>query len=360
MLLNKNDGLRDLRKADPRSQAGFEAAVEQHADIRDAIVASDVAAERSASKACSAHVRAARPDGSLVRGVRPTKKLVGLSAGAAFAVVAAVIAAVLLLGGGNPNLTPSPALAAEAAKKAAVDTTAAAKSGVIETVLLIDGEAQVMNKISWNGDDLSLLVQNDEQRQIRYVDGLYYETYGYSMGIAPGDTTHEGQWIHVTQYDKGGTGATQGLAIEQPAPAQWLTAARTDLAGEGLVELVTGAQGYTRSTGADDSVSYAATTTVAAIQSQDWGTAGLPVASQPSFKVQDTNTPVTITVTVGGDGLVRELKLDWTLDQPGEASSWSYKTTYSQLGMEPALTAPDASHTITTDTRVPQTEAGPM
>jgi hypothetical protein len=360
MLLKKNEGLRDLRKADPRSQAGFDVAVEQHAGIRDAIIASDVAPGRSSAKARSPQVLPAEPRGSGVRRARPTRRLIGLSAGATFAVAAAVVAAVLLLGGGNPNLTPSPALAAEAAKKAAVDTTAAAKSGVIETVLLIDGEAQVMNKISWNGDDLSLLVQNDKQRQIRYVDGLYYETYGYSVPIATGDSSHVDQWIHITSFDNDGTGTMAGSAIEQPAPAEWLTAARTDLAGDGLTELVSSAQGYTRAENTDGSVSYSATTTVAAIQSQDWSISGLPMANQPSFKVLDTSTPVAVVVTVGADGLIRELKLDWTLDLSGEASVWSYKTAYSQLGTAPAITAPDASRTITTDARYPATEAGPM
>ena len=360
MFLKKNEGLRELRQADPRSQAGFQAAVEQHAGIRDAVIASDVALESSPAKAGSARVCPAKPRGSGARRARPTRRLIGLSAGAAFAVAAAIVAAVLLLGGGNPNLTPSPDLAAEAARKAAVDTTAAAKSGVIETVLLIDGEAQVMNKISWNGDDLSLLVQNDEQRQIRYVDGLYYETSGYSVPIAIGDSGPVDQWIHITSFDNDGTGTMAGSAIEQPAPAEWLTAARTDLAGDGLTELVSGAQGYTQAANTDGSVSYSATTTVAAIQSQDWSLSGLPMANQPSFKVLDTSTPVAVTVTVGADGLIRELKLDWTGDLPGEAFAWSYKTTYSQLGTAPVITAPDAGHTITTDTRYPPTEAGPM
>lgn len=277
-----------------------------------------------------------------------------------FAVAAVVVAAVLLLGGGNPTLTPTPALAAEAAKKAAADTTAAAKSGVIETVLLIDGEAQVMNRISWSGADLALLVQNDQQRQVRYVDGLYYETYGYSAGIEVGDTSHDGQWFHVTSYDNGG-GKTPGVwANEEATPAQWLTAARTDLAGEGLVALVTGAQGFTQTTNSDGSLTYAAKTTVAAIKSEDWSIAGLPLASQPSFKVNDPNTPVTIKVIVGADGLIKELRLDWTLDLPGEAANWSYTTTYSELGTAAAIEAPDASHTTSTDTRFPPSVPGPM
>jgi hypothetical protein len=357
MFMKKNDGLRELRKADPRSQTGFEDHVSRQATMRGTIVASDPGPARAAF-APRARPQAAQPARS--RAAHPSRRLVGLSAGAAVGVAVVVVAAVLLLGGGNPSLTPTPALAAEAAKKAAVDTTTAAKSGVIKTVLLIDGEAQVMNRISWNGADLALLVQDDQQRQIRYVDGLYYETYGYAEAVEQGDTSHDGQWFHVTSYDDGSSVTRVTAANEEPTPAQWLIAARTDLAGDGLVALVTEAQGFTRTTNDDGSVTYAATTTVAAIQSEDMSIAGLPVASQPSFKVKNLNTPVAVKVVVGGDGLIQELKLDWTLDLPGEASKWSYTTTYSDLGNAAAIEAPDPGHTATTDTRFPPSVPGPM
>jgi hypothetical protein len=175
-----------------------------------------------------------------------------------------------------------------------------------------------------------------------------------------GDTSHDGQWIHVTGYDNGGAGPDAGSANEQLAPAAWLAAARGDLAGQGLVQLVSEGQGYTRTPNADGSVTYSATTTVAAVRSADWDLAGLPIASQPSFKVKDESTPVTMTVTVGRDGLVQQVKLAWTLDLPGEASSWSYTTTFSQLGAAPAIAAPDAAHTQTTDSRFEAGEPGPM
>ena len=304
MFMKRSAALRDLREADPRSLAGFDPLVRQQRSVRDQIVASEP-----------------RPSSHTVRtrAARPTPRFIGLSAGAACAVAAIVVAGVLLLGGGNPGLTVTPAVAAEAAKKAAVDTSAAAGSGVISTVLMIDGEAQVMNRISWNGDDVSLLVQNDIQRQIRYVGGQYFETYGYSVPIEQGDTSHDGRWFHVTSYDKSVTTSTTAGAMEQPDPAAWLEAARTDLAGKDLVALITGARDFTQTADEDGSTTYAATTTVAAIQAADWSIAGLPSANQPSFKVQDTAAPVSIRLTVGSDGLIRELKLDWKLDLPGEA-----------------------------------------
>jgi hypothetical protein len=368
LLKKKDDGLRALRRAAPRSQAGFESLVQQHLGMRDAIVAGEPAPRRGAQREACATTTGPRTHravpGGGARPFKPTKRLVGLSVGAAIAVAAAVVAAIFLVGGGTPGLSPTPALAAEAVKKAALDTTAAAKSGIIETVLLIDDQAQVANRLSWNGDDVSLMFENDQQRQIRYVGGLYYETYGYAEPVALGDTSHEGDWFHVTSYDNGGSLVPEGAEgvspNEQTAPALWLTATRTDLAGEGLVTFVTCAQGFTRTANDDGSVAYCATTSVAAIQSADWSLAGLPAASRPSFKVQDTSTPVTIKITVGTSGLIRELRLDWKLDIPGEARDWSYTSTYSELGTAPAITAPEPSHTVTTDSTFPKTKPGKM
>ena len=345
MAYRKNkESLEALRQSDPRVAAAFSARVTAHQGLKAEIMATEPTREREGRRVTSP--------------VRSRRRVLGLSAAGAAVVIAGAVTAILLVTGGNAGLTVSPASAAEAVKKAAVATSAAAQSGVISTVLLIDGEAQVGNTISWNGDDLALMVQNDEQRQLRYVGGLYYETYGYSGGIEPGDAAHLGEWVHCTDYDNGG-GADPGLfAVETPSPSQWLTAARTDLAGDGLVAVVSGAGGYTRSDSADGSVTYSGTTTVAAIQSQDWSLNGLPIASRPSFKVLDTNTPVVMRVTVGSDGLIRELKLDWTLDLPGEASVWSYTTTYSELGSASAIVAPDSDHTVTTDNRCPDTKAG--
>jgi hypothetical protein len=339
----RKNALRLLHEANPRNQAGFEDLVRAHEGIREHAVA-DMAA------VSLAELRGAAP-AAVKRIPRSRRRLLGLSATGAVVVAAGAVVAFMLLTGGNNGLVVPPVQAAEAVKKAAVDTSAAAQSGVISTVLLIDGEAQVSNIISWNGDDLSLMVQNDKQRQLRYVDGLYYETYGYSMGVAPNDTSHLGEWFHCTDYDDGATPTSDLVAVEAANPHQWLTAARTDLAGAGLVELVSGASEYTQTTNPDGSTTYSGVTTVAAIQSQDLGLSGLPSASQPSFKVRDPNTPVTVKITVGANGLIHGLKLDWNLDLPGEATVWAYTTTYSELGSAPAIAAPDADHTITTDSR---------
>lgn len=347
MIFRKTkESLRALRQADPRAAADFAARVTAYQGLKAEIMATEPTQAKEPRRAASP--------------ARSRWRVLGLSAAGAVVFAGAAVAVILLVTGGNGGLTVSPANAAEAVKKAAADTSAAAQSGVINTVLLIDGEAQVSNTISWNGEDLALVVQNDEQRQLRYVGGLYYETYGYSILAGPGDTSRLGEWIHCTDYDNGGS-ANPGLsAVEAPSPSQWLNAARTDLAGDGLVAVVSGAGGYTQSANDDGSITYAGTTTVAAIQSQDWSLNGLPIASQPSFKVLDTNTPVAMRVSVGADGLIRELKLDWTLDLPGEASVWSYTTTYSELGSAPAVVAPDSDHTVTTDNRYPDTVPGEM
>lgn len=215
--------------------------------------------------------------------------------------------------------------------------------------LLVDQKAQVSATLRWNGTDVSLVNHNTVDAEVRYVDGRYYETYGYSVPLSPDDAEHQGQWLHYTDYDHGTT--PTAVLTRQPAPGAWLEAARTDLAGDGLVAIVTGATGYTRSENKDGSLTYMGRTTLAVIQSRYFGAKTLPLPGLPPLKVNDPTTPVDIRVTVGGNGLIQVLAFDWTLDAPGEASHWSYTSTYSDLGGAAAITAPEAGRTITTDRR---------
>jgi hypothetical protein len=351
MSKNKNGAaLSALHRANPRRQPGFDRAVAQGRSLHEQIVTSPVPGGAAGDRAAPRAPRT-RPGGSAKR----------LGLYAAGAVIAAVIVAVVLAFGSGDSPLVSPAYAAEAVKKAAADTSAAAYSGVIDTEIVIDGEAQVRTTFAWNGDDVSLVDRNNTDSEVRYVGGLYFETYGYSVAVEIGDTEHAGQWVHVTGYDHGAQPANAAnSAVEIPNPAQWLAAARTDLTGSGLLALVTGATGYKQSEGADGAVTYAGTTTVAAVQALDLGLSGLPIASQPSFKVNDPLTKVDIAVTVSDGGLIERLALSWTLDQPGENSHWEYSATYRDLGTAAAIEAPDPGHTVTTDYRFGGDPAGDM
>jgi hypothetical protein len=338
-----------LHRANPRLQPGFAQAVDENRGLRDQIVKT-ASEDPTAVQTDGGSRSVTRAEvGRQGRSVASSRRLRISTAGAVAAVV--VVAAILYSTFSDTPLV-SPAYAAEAVKKAAADTSVAALSGVIDTELRIDGEAQVRTTFAWNGEDVSLFNRNAPNSELRYVDGLYYETYGYSVPVETGDNVHAEQWVHVTDYDHGGQPAgAETSAVESPNPAAWLAAARTDLAGSGLIELVAGATGFTRTENSDGSATYVGATTVAAIQSLDLGLSGLPAASQPSFKVTDTSTRVDITVTVAVDGLIQQLMLGWTLDQPGEASKWEYVSTYRDLGTAAAIAAPDPAHTVTTDNR---------
>jgi hypothetical protein len=283
---------------------------------------------------------------------RPARSVKRLGVSTAGAVAAALVVATIMYFVGSDNPMLSPVSAAEAVKKAAADTSAAAKSGVIDTELLIDGEAQVWSTFSWNGNDVSLVDRQGPNRELRYVNGLYYETYGYSVPVPVGDTEHAGQWVHVTDYDNGGQpkGAATS-AVESPNPLAWLAATRADLAGSGLMQLVAGVTGYHRFDNADGSVTYAGATNAATIKAMDLGLGGLPMAGRPSFEVHDTATRVDIKITVNAEGRVEQLILRWRLNQPAGATEWQFTSTYRELGTAAPIVAPDPSYTVTTDNR---------
>ena len=335
-----------LRRMSPRNNPGFDDLVASHLSIKDTVTSQALGPVAGGADGTGAWPGVAAGPGRSV----PRRRVLGLSAAAAVVLVGAAVGATLLFTGGSVS-GPTPAYAAEAVQKAAVDTSAAAQSGIIATVLAIGGEPQVGNTFAWNGGNLSLRVGDDPDRELRYVGGMYYETYGYSVPVGPGDAEHQGQWVHCTDYDNGSSPDPGLSAVETPDPVRWLVAARSDLAGSGLVDLVSNAQDYAGVSGEDGSVTYSGTATIAAIQALDLGMNGLPVASQPSFKVRDPSTPITITVVVGPAGLIRELTLVWTFDEPVQNSVWNYTATYSDLGSAAPIVAPDPDHTVTTDNR---------
>ena len=342
----KDMSLDPLRRMSPRNNPGFDDLVASHLSIKDTVTSQALGPVAGGADGTGAWPGVAAGPGRSV----PRRRVLGLSAAAAVVLVGAAVGATLLFTGGSVS-GPTPAYAAEAVQKAAVDTSAAAQSGIIATVLAIGGEPQVGNTFAWNGGNLSLRVGDDPDRELRYVGGMYYETYGYSVPVGPGDAEHQGQWVHCTDYDNGSSPDPGLSAVETPDPVRWLVAARSDLAGSGLVDLVSNAQDYAGVSGEDGSVTYSGTATIAAIQALDLGMNGLPVASQPSFKVRDPSTPITITVVVGPAGLIRELTLVWTFDEPVQNSVWNYTATYSDLGSAAPIVAPDPDHTVTTDNR---------
>lgn len=62
----------------------------------------------------------------------------------------------------------------------------------------------------------------------------------------------------------------------------------------------------------------------------------LPFGYVAHDEAADPATTLETTVTVGADGVVREIAVVWG----GSASRWTYTVSYSSLGSTPALVAP--------------------
>jgi hypothetical protein len=62
----------------------------------------------------------------------------------------------------------------------------------------------------------------------------------------------------------------------------------------------------------------------------------LPFGYVAHDEAADPSSPLETKVTIGPDGVVREIAVAWG----GNASRWTYTVSYSGLGSTPALVAP--------------------
>jgi hypothetical protein len=281
----------------------------------------------------------------------PRLRLSIAAAAAVFLLAGAISAAMLIAGGPGGIDSIAPALAAEAVKKAAADTAAVDRSGIIDTTLMQDGAVALTRTFSWNGEDLAVKAGGPDQGdpEFRYVDGCFYAKDYFDP--------YDGQWHHYTDYDNGGGGQpTADGAYAGFVPGQLLSDSRSALVGSGLMDLVSGASGFTRTSSADGGQTFTGTLTIADLVACDLGLSGVPFACQPLVKMSGpgsdkqlqragSETPVSIEVTIGPSGLIETATLAYQL----EGVSLEYAVTYGQLGSAPAITAPDPDHTTTLD-----------
>ncbi len=283
-----------------------------------------------------------------------------LAAAAVVVLSGAIATATLLTGGPGGVASITPALAAEAVKKAAADTAAAAGSGLVETVLhgLIstnDGaqaafgaepelaEGVVLSRtFAWNGEDLAITVgpEGGQAYELRYVDGRFYEK-GYFV-------PDRNDWFHCPDFDNGaGYDPGPDAANEAFIPADWLTEYRSALVGSGLMDLVSGVSGLAAVPSDDGGTTYTGTLPAGELSTAGLGLSGVPFAGQPLDKLVqlDPASPVAVEVRVGPDGLVEQATLSYEI----EGNPFTYEVTYSQLGSAPTVGAPDPANTTTTD-----------
>jgi hypothetical protein len=296
-----------LRRANPRSEAGFDEAVDAAAaEVRGRIEAA---------------VAADRPHG---RRLRPRRRLLGVAAaGIALAATAAVA---VFLTVGSSGVTPGVESAAAAIKKAATLTaTSADQSGRATVRMTHDGQLWAYKTVRWNGDDLEISDESpggpSSGLPLLVVNGMMY---GH-------DPDHEG-WVElgpVSSIDPG-SGTT---------PTDILAAVREDMGGATL-RRITGAMtagGLKTTNQSDGSTVYSGKVAAGQIARETGFKEGQAIRVFPFGYVahdaaSDPASLLDTAVTVGADGVIREIAVTW--------GTWTYTVTYSQLGSTPALVAP--------------------
>jgi hypothetical protein len=306
-----SDGLTALRRANPRSSPGFD----------DAVAVS--------ARSVRAALAAAPGQVSPGRRARPRRRLLGASALAAVVGAVAVLAGVVALGSSGSD-------AAAALRQAAAATAAPAEqSGTAVVEITQGGRHWAGTTVRWNGDDLSLTAgpppagvplagpRARTGREMLLVDGMMY-------GIDPED----GGWVRLGSPDSidPGSGTT---------PAEILRAVREDVGGATLRRVLGGMTGLVARELEDGSTAYAGRTPAGLIARETGFKDGerlrvLPFGFVAHGEGADPDASIGVTVTVGADGLVREVAAVWG----GDEGPWRYSVTYTGLGATDAPTAP--------------------
>jgi hypothetical protein len=287
-----------LRRANPRNEAGFAESAETAASLARHAVASAGA------------TRAPR---------RSRRRLLGVSAAAAAVVaVAAVIAYSTIGSSGVPS-------AAAAVRKAAnVTAESAERSGTVAVRMTHDGELWAGTTVQWNGTDVAIsrLVPQRLPRKpdspLLVVDGTVY-------------AVENGRWLQM--------GSPKNIDPDSgTTPDEYLAAAREDVGGTTLRRVTKGMTRLTTQTLADGSTVYSGAVPAGLIARETGFKEGesirvFPFGYVANDEAEDPAALLDTSVTVGADGVVRELLLTW--------GKWTYEATYSKLGSTAAPSAPE-------------------
>jgi hypothetical protein len=300
-----SESLEALRRANPRASTRFRENVAATVDAVRARV-DTVATEPTVAS----HV----PRRWLVRTA---------AAGSAVAVAAAVALFVTV---GSPGSGRGVENAAAAIRNAATLTAASAeRSGTTSVRMTHNGELWAHKVVRWNGGDVEITDDSPGRPSsglpLLVVNGMLY---GH-------DPCCEG-WVElgpVGSIDPG-TGTT---------PLEILAAVREDVGGTTLRRIVGAmrASGLTTAKQDDGSTVYRGTTPAGRIARETGFKEGqairvLPFGYVAHDEAANPSARLRTAVTVGADGIVRELAVTW--------GTWSYTVTYSNLGATPAITVP--------------------
>jgi hypothetical protein len=301
-----------LRRANPRSEPGFEPSVRAAEALREWIVASALDAP-SVARTVATPARRSRA---------------GLGAAAATTVAVGAVVAILaidVVGGNGVN-------SASAAVNHAAAATAerAGTSGTATVLMTLNGETWAGKTVRWNDGDLSLMEtgptygRTEHHRETRVVDDILY-----------GHDPEDGRWVELGDPDSidPDSGTT---------PDEYLAVLRADVRGNTLERISAGMTDLATRELDDGATVYTGTVAAGLVAPESGFKEGGPIRVFPFGYVAhdeaaDPAASLEATVTVGPDGLIRELAVAWG----GGGSAWTYTVTYSDLGATVPIVAPE-------------------
>jgi hypothetical protein len=314
-MMTASQSFEALRRANPREQAGFDETVDAVADLVRGRVAAAPVPEVP-------HTRPA-----------PRRRAARVSvAGAALAVAGA---ATVLLTMSSPAGGPGVEDAAAAVKKAArLSAASAERSGTAVARITHNGEFWAGKTVRWNGNDVAVS-RDDPQRQGKAGDEML--VVGGTLYLVDPEL---GGWVEFgsPQSIDPGSGTT---------PNEYLAAVRKDVGGVNLSRITDGMTGLTTTQLDDGSTVYSGRVAAGLVATESGFKEGEPIRVLPFGYVAhdeaaDPASPLDAAVTVGPEGVVRKLAVEWG----SSTSAWTYTVTYSGLGATAAPKAPAGAPSI--------------
>jgi hypothetical protein len=293
-----------LRRANPRADVGFHESVVAAAEAVRARLATDTRRAPSRSR----------------------RRFVGTSiAGAALALTAAAaVSLTVTSSGGGPGVEGAVAAMRTAATLSAAS---AEQSGTAILRMTHNGALWAGITVRWNGGDVA--VSNDVARPPRRAGLALLVVDGTLYGKEP-----RHGWVAL--------GSPKSIDPDSgTTPAEYLAAVREDIGGETLRRVTERMTGLTTRQLDDGSTVYSGSVAAGVIARETGFKEGqqirvLPFGYVAHDEAADPASPLDVAVTVGADGVVREIAVTWGTS----GSAWTYTVIYRALGATAAPAAP--------------------
>ena len=295
-----------LRSANPRRKADFEPMIHTAAH-----------AVRARIAPTSANVPTRTPQRP-----SPRRRYVRASVGAVSVAAATALVALFMIA--SPATGPGVEDAVAAVRKAATVSAAEADaSGTVVVRITHNGEVWAGVTIGWHGEDLSLSGGEPQRRGRR---GSEFRVVNGSMYVV-----EDGEWVNI--------GSPESIDPDSgTTPAEYLAAVREDIGGATLRRITGGMTGLTTSQLDDGSTVYGGSVAAGLIAreagfKEGQGIRVFPFGYVAHDEAANPDSLLDAAVTVGADGIVREITVTW--------GTWMYSVGYSRLGETPAPVAPE-------------------